>query len=263
MKTTQLIDLFQVSRRGSELAVIEGFQALKHAARFKAELLHVVSCDDTAITNLAEKLAPDVSEILLRQTVVVDEATFYKLSPQPPRTKVIALAKRKHYSLDSIAVDRPIVFLEDPKDLENIGAVIRVAAAADAGAVVVSGKIDVWHPAVIRGAAGLHFALPVLNNDLEVLRPRKIPIGAQQAPSSARTPADKQGDRIVISLDPEGENIREASIPKNAILIFGTERHGITEQTLQLSDKVVSLPMKEGVSSLNLATSVAATLYML
>ncbi|HMS31271.1 MAG TPA: TrmH family RNA methyltransferase, partial [Candidatus Saccharibacteria bacterium] len=40
-----------------------------------------------------------------------------------------------------------------------------------------------------------------------------------------------------------------------------TERHGISPKLLQASDKVVRLPMKAGVSSLNLATSVAATLY--
>ena len=43
----------------------------------------------------------------------------------------------------------------------NMGACVRVAAAADAAAVLTTGSNDPWHPEALRGAAGLHFALPV------------------------------------------------------------------------------------------------------
>lgn len=192
---------------------------------------------------LAE-LANDVKESILTKVTVVSESTFNKLSPRPHRTKVIALARRKGYYMPDISPSRPIVFLEEPRDLENIGAVIRVAAAADAGAVIISGPLDIWHPAIIRGAAGLHWALPVMSNP---------------NPSFLR----RQGSRSIISLDPTGDDITKTNIPKNSILIFGTERHGISDKLLSQSDQIIRLPMKSGVSSLNLATSVAATLYQL
>ena len=43
----------------------------------------------------------------------------------------------------------------------NMGACVRVAAAADAAGVLTTGGNDPWHPDALRGAAGLHFALPV------------------------------------------------------------------------------------------------------
>lgn len=242
MKPTILIDLFQKARHNDSSAVIEGVQALKHAARFDAELEHVITCDISMLRKLLKGLAPDISQKILEQAVKVDETVFSKLSPQPPRTKVLALAKRKIYKLSDMIPDKQVVFLEDPRDLENIGAVIRVCAAADIATVVISGPVDIWHPAVIRGAAGLQYALPVLNISLGELR-KHFP------------------KRKIFALDPLGEDITKFHIPKDTILIFGTERSGITDKTLELSDQIIRLPMKEGVSSLNLATSVAATLY--
>lgn len=240
MKSTQLIDYFQRARNNSTLAVVEGVQALKHAARFKAEFEIIITSELSALQTYLDELAPDTKSTINAQVEVVTEDVFDKLSPQPPRTKVIAVAKRRAYQLSDLDVTKRIVLLEDPRDLENIGAVIRVCAAADIAAVCITGPADIWHPGVLRGAAGLHFALPVLNTTLEEMLALK---------------------RELISLDPTGNEIRSHSIPQNAILIFGTERHGISKRLLKQSDTILRLPMKQGVSSLNLATSVAATLY--
>lgn len=238
MRDTQLVDHFQRKRTDKTSLVIEGVQALKHTIRFGARLETIISSDLTTLKAFLYELAPEIAEQTLKQTKEVSEAVFQKLSPQPPRTKVIALAQRKKYSLKDLDSKKPVVFLEDPRDLENIGAVIRVAAAADCAGVVISGPVDIWHPAVIRGAAGLHFALPVLNSPLEDLTRRKL-----------------------ISLDPTGTKLNDLSGFEGSVLIFGTERHGVSQLTLEKSDLIIRLPMKSGVSSLNLATSVAATMY--
>ena len=52
-------------------------------------------------------------------------------------------------------------------------------------------------------------------------------------------------------------------VPADAVLAFGTERDGLSDELKQRADAVLALPMEPGVSSLNLATSVAATLYAL
>jgi tRNA G18 (ribose-2'-O)-methylase SpoU len=45
------------------------------------------------------------------------------------------------------------------------------------------------------------------------------------------------------------------------VLAFGTERHGLTSELLRRADARVAIPMRAGVSSLNLATSVAVVLF--
>lgn len=255
MKDTQLVDLFQRARHSHDLAIIEGVQALKHAVRFQADIQRYITCDIDSVRKLLGELTDDITYDIFDTFQEVSETVFTKLSPNPHRTKVIALATRHNYQIEGISPDKPIIFLEDPKDLENIGAVIRVAAAADAGAVIISGNIDIWHPAVIRGAAGLHWAIPVFNTNCH---PQVV---SGSATNTQEVLKQLKNGRQLIALDPTGKDINGIAVPKNAILIFGTERYGISRQLLDQSDKIVRLPMKTGVSSLNLATSVAATLY--
>jgi TrmH family RNA methyltransferase len=113
---------------------------------------------------------------------------------------------------------------------------VRVAAAAGAAGVLTTGRQDPWHPDALRGSAGLHFALPV-----------------------ARTRVLPPTDRPLVALDPEGDPI--APLPPRAILAFGTERDGLTDELLGRADARLALPMRPGVSSLNLATAVAAVLF--
>jgi TrmH family RNA methyltransferase len=131
-----------------------------------------------------------------------------------------------------------VVLLEQPRNMGNIGACIRVSAAAGAAGVITTGENDPWHPDAVRGAAGLHFALPVAK--VESLPP---------------------SDRPLLAIDPEGEELVPEQLPARAVLAFGTERHGLSSEVFERADGRISIPMREGVSSLNLATSVAIVLF--
>lgn len=48
-----------------------------------------------------------------------------------------------------------VVFLERPSHRGNVGAAVRVAAAAGAAGVLTSGSLDPWHPHALRGAAAI------------------------------------------------------------------------------------------------------------
>ena len=78
------------------------------------------------------------------------------------------------------------------------------------------------------------------------------------SPGSPRLPAT---DRPLVAIDPDGDDLRPADLPAGAILAFGTERHGLTEELLDRADLRLGIPMRSGVSSLNLATAVAAVLF--
>lgn len=185
----------------------------------------------------------------------VDDDLFDTLAPRPHPTGVIALARRPVVDLaDLLAADAagPFVLLERPAHHGNIGAVVRVAAAADAAAVLVTGPHDPWHPSSIRGGAGLQFALPVLS--LEIA-------GGNEA---AALDAVLGSGRTVIALDPAGEPLVAGAprLPAGCVLVFGSERTGVSAELLARADRRVSIPMRPGVSSLNLATAVAITLYL-
>jgi TrmH family RNA methyltransferase len=239
-----LIPRFGRARRDPALAVLEGFHPLKHALRFDANVLEVLTSDAAELQRLTDALAPELREPLRALAREIDPAVFDQLAPLTPSTGVIALAERPHVDPAAVLADAraaPVVVLEDPRDLGNMGACVRVAAAADVAGVLSTGSHDPWHPDALRGAAGLHFAVPV-----------------------ARLPGLEQlceGDRPLLALDPDGDPLHPPELPPRAILAFGTERHGLSPELLARADARVSIPMRPGVSSLNLATSVAAVLF--
>ena len=232
---------FRKARRDPQLTVVEGFHALKHALRFGAELVEAVAVDPDALEGLAQELAPDLAGDLSGRVEQVEPEQLADLVPLVPRTGVVAIARRPPVDLAAVLADArpaPVVLLEQPKNMGNIGACIRVSAAAGAAAVITTGENDPWFPDAVRGAAGLHFALPVT--------------AVEELPGS---------DRPLLAIDPEGEELHPDRLPARAVLAFGTERHGISDALLERADARIAIPMRAGVSSLNLATSVAIALY--
>lgn len=256
MQEGPLIARFGRARRDPALAVLEGFHPLKHALRFDADVLDVACRDVEQLDALATRLAPDQAARMHELARPVAPDVFAQLAPLAPSTGVIALAARRAGDPAAMLADAraaPIVLLEDPRDLGNMGACVRVAAAADAGGVLSTGTHDPWSPDALRGAAGLHFALPVAR--LEQLD-RLGGVADTSGAAGRGLPA-----RPLLALDPEGEALVPGELPARAVLAFGTERDGLSEELLARADARVRVPMRAGVSSLNLATSVAAVLF--
>ena len=231
----------ELARRDSARAVLEGFHPLKHALRFGATIEDAWAIDPEAVEALAGSLAPDLAGRLPKLVRPVAPDVLARLAPMAPATGVIAIARRPALDVTEVLNgDRraPVVLLENPAHLGNLGAAVRVAAAAGAAAVLTTGRQDPWHPAALRGSAGLHFALPV-----------------------ARIEALPQNRRPLIALHPEGEPLRPGVIPDDALLAFGSERRGLGHELLERAQHRIAIPMRAGVSSLNLASAVTVALY--
>jgi TrmH family RNA methyltransferase len=237
-----LIERFRLARRDRSRAVLEGFHALKHALRFGAAIEQACAADPDGLWLLARQLAPDIEPALRSLVQFVQPSMLCELTPRPPETGVIAIARRPEVDLAAILGQRgaaPVVLLEAPAHLGNLGAVVRVAAAAGAAAVLTTGPQDPWHPAALRGSAGLHFALPVARLEAVPMR----------------------GHRPLLAIHPDGEPLGPGEPPDRAVLAFGSERRGLSPELLAAAERQIAIPMRQGVSSLNLASAVAVILY--
>ncbi|MEW2129150.1 TrmH family RNA methyltransferase [Streptomyces sp. NPDC005435] len=235
--------LIRWRERAGDAVLLDGFHALKHALRFGAEVPVAVTTDRKATLALADELAGDLADTLDALLVEVSATAYAGLVPRPHPTGVAALAVRPSREANLRALARtprtaPVVVLDEPRNLGNAGAVIRLAAGFGATGVVTTGTLDPWHPTVVRGGAGLHFATAV-----ERLGVDELPAGP------------------LFALDPEGEDIRGTVLPDDAVLAFGSERSGLSAALRARADHLLALPMRPQVSSYNLATSVAMTLY--
>jgi RNA methyltransferase, TrmH family len=237
MEAGYVLDLVRSARRDPARVRLEGVHALKHALRFGAHVEAVVTPDAPELLRLLEDLAPDV--VLPVAPLEVDRGTWAATAGRELPSPALSVARRPAVTPETVlAAPGRVVVLEDPRHLGNVGAVIRVAAAAGAGSVLVVGDADPWHPTAVRGAAGLQFALLVARSD--------------DLPAT---------DRSVVALDPEGPVLGPGVVPDDAVLLFGTERGGLSPALRERATQRVGIPMRPGVSSLNLATAVAVTLY--
>lgn len=228
---------------GPELVVLDGFHALKHALRFGADVRSAVTSDKAAALALAAELADDLTEAISDSLVEVPAQVLKELVPRVHATRIAALAVRRERrdnlaELSALPRPSPVVVLDNPRNLGNVGAVVRLAAGFGATGVVTTGDLDPWHANAVRAGAGLHFATAVERLSLDDFPPGPL-----------------------YALDPEGADLRSVTLPDDALLAFGSERHGLSAEVRSRAAGLLSLPMRPQVSSYNLATSVAMTLF--
>ncbi len=229
--------------RAPDAVLLDGFHALKHALRFGARVGPALASDKAAVLELASELADDVTDALERLLVEVPAQTLRELLPRVHPTGVAALAVRPERAANLAALAErprraPVVVLDNPRNLGNVGAVVRLAAGFGVTGVVTTGDLDPWHPNAVRSGAGLHWATAV-----------------------ERLPSEELPPGPLYVLDPEGEDIRSVTVPDDALLVFGSERHGVSAELRGRADRLVALPMRPQVSSYNLATSVGMALF--
>ncbi len=230
--------------------VLDGFHAWKHATRFGAVFERFATDDPQGLMRLIDELAPDLREAASGAERLTTAELGHVISSAGLRevhhTRVIAVAKRPSH-LGSTRTQlargkRAAVFVDHPRHPGNLGAVVRAVAAADGSGVLTNGDIDPWHPGVVRASAGLHFAIDVARIDDEELATVEGPI---------------------FGLDAEGDDLFTYDIPPGSVIAVGAERAGLSPALRARLDGLVSIPMRTGVSSMNLATSVAAALYIM
>lgn len=143
-----------------------------------------------------------------------------------------------------------IAVLENLTDHTNVGAIFRSAAAIGVDAVLVSPQCaDPLYRRSIRVSMGTVFQVPWTRieswpGDLEVLKEAGYFLAGMSLGEGAITL-----DELV------------AQDPQNLALVFGTEGEGLRPETDQVLDARVTIPMMNGVDSLNVAASSAVAFY--
>jgi TrmH family RNA methyltransferase len=150
---------------------------------------------------------------------------------------VIALFERPAFGDLFANRDRIIVALDGVQDPGNVGTIVRLAAAFDAGGVVLlPGAADAYSPKSIRASAGAILTVPVNSMTREELIGHDWPLFA----------ADANGTAI----DPPS---------RGAVIVFGSEGGGVSREIAERAT-MIAIPMSKRIESLNVASSAAILL---
>lgn len=144
-------------------------------------------------------------------------------------------------------VNKPILLLDQVTDPHNVGAILRSAAAFDAGAVIVTDRNAAGETGVMAKAA---------SGALEVMPLISVGNLAQAIELI------KKAGYWIYGLDGAAkESIAQAKLDAKTALVLGAEGAGLRRLTAERCDFLVKLPIAPQMESLNVSNAAAVALY--
>jgi 23S rRNA (guanosine2251-2'-O)-methyltransferase len=226
--------------------LLSGIHPIAEALRARRPLERLVVAQGAGGPRLQE-----IIDMARRASVPVrfePRAALDRLAGSSAHQGVLALgAARPYAGLDQAAACNLVVVLDGVEDPHNLGAIIRTAHAAGAGAVVIpERRAATLTDVVAKAAAGALEYLPVtkvtnINRTLEELKDRGF---------------------WIYGLDQRGaETYDRVGFATPTALVFGGEGQGLHEQVRRHCDALVRIPMEGRISSLNVSVAAGVVLF--
>lgn len=188
-------------------------------------------------------------------TLILPDALVHQLIGFKFHSGVIACGKRlPSIPLDELVAGREsmtLVVCPETANAENLGSLIRVAAAFSADGIVLGEKCcDPFWRQSIRVSMGTVFSLPIIRStnlltDLQRLR-------------------EHRGFELIATvLDNSAESLHNITRKPRTAILFGNEAQGLDAAYVEVCSRRVTIPMKQGVDSLNVAIAAAVFLFQI
>jgi TrmH family RNA methyltransferase len=140
-----------------------------------------------------------------------------------------------------------IVAADNIQDPGNMGTIIRTIAGVGAnGLIASSDSVDFDRPKVLRSSAGQWF---------------RVPMAVSQDLASDIVTARREGMQVVATTSQADRDYWQVDFSKPTLLLLGNEGGGLKPALTGLADIRASIPMAEGIESLNVAIAAALLAY--
>jgi TrmH family RNA methyltransferase len=215
------------SKDNEKLKLIRKLAERKHRER---EGLFVAEGEDLVEAAAHAGWEPD---FVLRAGVDVEPGLLDAVSTLGSGTRVIGVYR----PVEQVAADGFQVYLHDVGDPGNVGTIIRTTDALLGGSVVLgAGCADPYGPKAVRASMGSIFRMPISKGGLTPFRLAAPVVGLV---AHGGEPPDDQ--------------------PVGA-LVVGGERSGLSDELASQCDRLWTIPLRDGVESLNVAAAAAVAL---
>lgn len=170
----------------------------------------------------------------------VTEEVFESISDDKAPQGVLCVVKKPACEL--VKPTESCILLDGVADPANVGAIIRTAAAAGYNTVYMTEDCaDPFSPKATRCSMSGVFRVNIVRANLnDLLSVIELPICVA---------------------DMNGQSVFDCKIGQNFCLVIGNEGHGVCAQLKEKADFTVSIPMQNGVESLNAAVSAGLLMY--
>ncbi len=217
-------------RKQHQLFIAEGEKVIDEILNSSFELEHLY-CTETIFDNVKSS-----------QKSIISDSDLKKISALSTPNNCLAVFK--------IPSDKKInnngltVVLDDIQDPGNLGTIIRLSDWFGVTQIVCSEQsVDVYNPKVVQATMGSITRLPIFYTDLKVYL--------------------KNTSSVIYGTFMDGENIYNAKLPEQAIIVFGNEGNGISKPIEDLITNKIAIPRfgdLQSTESLNVAVAAAVVI---
>lgn len=217
--------------------IAEGPKVVEELLQSGCTVSKIFAVKDYAVQHLSAKISSG-------KTMIVSDAELKKLSALTTPNKVLAVADipNRKISYDSINKSLSLA-LDGVSDPGNLGAIIRIAHWFGIKNIVCSeNSVDAYNPKVVQAAMGSLFYVNIIQTGLQGFF------------------SDKKISVPVYGAVLKGKNIYESKLKKPAVVLFGSEGAGISDELKQFITHPVTIPassQSHKPDSLNVASSAA------
>lgn len=171
------------------------------------------------------------------ETVLISHKEMERLSHHQAPQNVLAVVEMPIWE-QVIPTSGIQLYLDGIRDPGNLGTILRIADWYGLQEVWCSeDTVELFNPKSIDATMGSFLRIKLL------IKPAKDFLNACPLPAFAAVM--------------DGENVHEAKLPKDAVLVIGNEGKGIQEEVLKLISNKISIPRFGGAESLNAGVATA------
>ncbi len=183
---------------------------------------------------------------------VVSSAVFKKMSDTLSPSGILCTCRQNVTGEDELftkhdAGEFRLLLLEGIQDPGNLGTMLRCAEGAGFDAVIADGNtVDVYNPKVTRSTMGSIFRVPVIYTDdlpstVDKLKEKSVKVYAAHLQGTTDYNDEQYGSRLAF--------------------LIGNEGNGLSEEISKRADKLLKIPMKGKLESLNAAIAAALLMF--
>jgi tRNA G18 (ribose-2'-O)-methylase SpoU len=227
----------RADRRG--VVIAEGVNVVERLASSPYPIRAVA-----AVAGKAEALRPALARHDV-DLMVLDKWTLSEVAGFRVTRGVLASADRPPPAdVDRLlATSRRVVVLEGLNDFENLGALFRNAAAFGVDAVLLDPQTaDPLYRRSVRVSMGYVLKVPFM------ILPGEWPQSLERLAGFTL---------LALTPRPDATDVRELPRPERWAVMLGAEGPGLSNAAMARADRLVRIPMANGVDSLNVATAAA------
>lgn len=229
------------------LFFVEGVRNFIEAVDHHFSMETLLYSEKLLIQPLARKLVRRLKRAGVPFARVTPEQ-FRRVSKAERASGVAAILRQRVHRLEDINLQDQQCWtaLGHVRSQGNLGTLLRTSAAIGAaGFILLGDRVDPFDPTVVRATMGALFKQTIVRTTIEQLHRWAREHNVQ-----------------VIGASPDAaEDYRQISYKRPALLMLGSERKGLTDELRSICNRIVRIPMVEGMDSLNVAVAGSLLMY--